>query len=156
MSYFKINELIFNFYDNFGHSKRIYKMKKDIKVSEIDGVYIVIVPEYNETFKSDDWNVYLVNERNDDVELALIISKGFDDKRETAQMRHKIALLPAMSGVKFELMVESVLQLNNQFKVTFFVNNILYDKVFLAKKNSLKKSALRMVKALGKRGAVFK
>jgi len=131
-------------------------MKKDIEISEIDGVYIVIVPEYNEAFKSDDWNVYLVNERDTDVEMALIISKGFDDKRETAQMRHKIELLPAMSGVKFELMVDEVLALNNQFKVTFFVKNKLYDKTFIAKKNSVKKSALRMVKALDKRGIVIK
>jgi len=131
-------------------------MKKDIKISEIDGVYIVIVPEYNQAFKSDDWNVYLVNERKEDVEMALIISKGYDEKRETAQMRHKIELLPAMSGVKFELMVEEVLALNNQFKVTFFVNNKLYDKTFLAKKNTLKKSASRMVKALGKRGIIIK
>jgi hypothetical protein len=131
-------------------------MKKDIEISEIDGVYIVIVPEYNAAFKSDDWNVYLVNERKSDVEMVLILSKGFDDKRETAQMRHKVELLPAMSGVKFELMVEEVLKLDNQFKVTFFIDNKLYDKTFLAKKNSIKKSALRMVKALGKRGIVIK
>ncbi len=131
-------------------------MKKDIEIPQIEGVYIVIVPEYNEAFKSDDWNVYLVNERGADVEMALIISKGFDEKRETAQMRHKIELLPSKSGIKFELMVEEVLVLNNQFKVTFFVENKLYDKVFIAKKNTIKKSALRMVKALGKRGIVIK
>jgi len=110
-------------------------MKKDIKISEIEGVYIVVVPEYNQAFKSDDWNVYLVNERNEDVEMALIISKGYDEKRETAQMRHKIELLPAMSGIKFELMVEEVLVLNNQFNVTFFVNNKLFVSLMLYSHN---------------------
>lgn len=64
-------------------------MKKDIKISEIEGVYIVIVPKYNKVFKSDDWNVYLVNERDDNVEMTLIISKGFDDNRETSTQSNR-------------------------------------------------------------------
>ena len=131
-------------------------MKKDISIPKVNGVYLVVVPEYNIAFKSDDWYVYLVNENEEDVEMALIISKGFDSKQETAQLRHKIELLPSKSGVKFELMVSEVFVLDNEFKVTFFIKNVLYDKVFLIKKNGMKKSALRMVKALGKKGIIIK
>jgi len=131
-------------------------MKKDIIIPQVKDVYLVIVPEYNEVFKQDDWNVYIVNDKEVAIEMVLITAKGFDETRETAQMRHKIDLLPAKSGVKFELMVSEVLVLNNEFKLTFFEDNKLFDKTFLIKKNSIKKSALRMVKALGKKGIIIK
>ena len=131
-------------------------MKKDIEIPKVEDVYLVVVPEYNIAFKADDWNVYMVNEKEEAIEMVFILSKGFDQERETAQMRHKIENLPAKSGVKFELMVEEVLALNNEFKVSFFCKNKLYEKTFLLKKNSIKKSALRMVKALNKRGIIIK
>lgn len=131
-------------------------MKKDITIPKVEGVFLVVIPEYNNAFKGDDWNVYVVNENEEPIELVMITSKGFDNQRETAQMRHKIDLLPAKSGVKFELMVDEVLVLNNEFKLTYFANNKLFDKVFLIKKNSLKKSAMRMINALNKRGFIVK
>jgi len=131
-------------------------MKKDIKIPVVENVYLAVIHDYNKTFKSDDWNVYLINDKDVALEMVLIISKGYDENRETAQMRHKVENLPAKSAVKIEFMINEVLVLNNEFKITFFANNKLFDKTFLIKKNSIKKSALRMVKALGKRGIVIK
>ena len=131
-------------------------MKKDIKIPVVENVYLAVIHDYNKTFKSDDWNVYLINDKDVALEMVLIISKGYDENRETAQMRHKVENLPAKSAVKIEFMINEVLVLNNEFKITFFANNKLFDKTFLIKKNSIKKSALRMVKALGKRGVVIK
>jgi len=131
-------------------------MKKDIEIPLVENVYLAVVHDFNKAFKSDDWNVYLINDKDVALEMVLIISKGYDENRETAQMRHKVELLPAQSAVKIEFMINEVLVLNNEFKITFFANNKLFDKTFLIKKNSIKKSALRMVKALGKRGIVIK
>jgi len=39
--------------------------------------------------------------------------------------------------------------------MNFFAANKLFDKTFLIKKSSIKKSALRMVKALGKKGIII-
>jgi len=131
-------------------------MKKDIKIPVVENVYLAVVHEYNKAFKTDDWNVFLINDKDIALEMVLIISKGYDEKRETAQMRHKVALLPAQSAVKIEFMIDEVLVLNNEFKITFFADNKLYDKSFLIKKNTIKKSALRMIKALHKRGIIIK
>ncbi|MEE9349875.1 MAG: hypothetical protein V3U80_07500 [Flavobacteriaceae bacterium] len=135
-------------------------MKKDIKIPFVENVYIAIVHDFNEVFKTDDWNVYLINDKEVAIEMILVLSKGYDGEgklyRETSQMRHKIDVLPKKSGVKIEFMINEVLELNNEFKITFFADNKLYDKTFLIKKNTIKKSALRMVKALGKRGIVIK
>lgn len=131
-------------------------MKKDLKISETTDVYIAVVHDYNETFKVNDWNVYLINDKDIEIEMALILSKGFDDKKETSIFRHKVDLLPAKSGVKIEFMQDEVLTLNNEFKVTFFANNKLFEKTYLFKKNSIKISALRMLKVLNKRGVLMK
>lgn len=131
-------------------------MKKDIKIPEVENVYLAIVHDYNEIFKTNDWNVYLINDKDIAIEMVLIISKGYDDKRKTAQMRHKVDLLPAKSAIKIEFMQDEVLVLNNEFKITFFANNILFDKIFLIKKNSIKTNVQRMIKSLNKRGVIIK
>ena len=131
-------------------------MKKDIKTPKVENVYLAVVHDYNKTFKTNDWNVYLINDKDISIEMVLIISRGYDKTRQTAQMRHKVELLPAKSAIKIEFMQDEVLALNNEFKVTFFAENTLFDKVFLIKKNSIKQSALRMVKALGKRGIIIR
>lgn len=131
-------------------------MKKDIDIPEVKDVYIAVVHDYNETFKVNDWNVYLINNKDIAIEMALIISKGFDEKKETSVFRHKVDLLPAKSGVKIEFMQDEVLTLNNEFKITFFANNRLFEKTYLFKKNSIKISALRMITILNKRGVLLK
>lgn len=135
-------------------------MKKDIKISKVENIYLAVVHDYNKIFKTNDWNVYLINDKDVAIEMVLIISKGFDTSRisgrETAQMRHKIELLPAKSAIKIEFMQDEVLALDNEFKITFFVNNRLQDKTFLIKKNSVKVNTQQMIKLLNKRGVLIK
>jgi hypothetical protein len=38
-------------------------MKKDIQIPEVTGVEIAVVYEYNDVYKTDDWNVYIVNKK---------------------------------------------------------------------------------------------
>ncbi len=131
-------------------------MKKDIKIPKVENVYLAVIHDYNEIFKTNDWNVYLINDKDIAIEMVLIKSKGFNDTRETSEMRHKVELLPAKSGVKIEFMQDEVLVLNNEFKITFFAENKLFEKTFLFKKNTIKISALRMVNILNKKGILLK
>ncbi len=131
-------------------------MKQDIVIPKVEDVCLAVVHDYNKTFKTNDWNVYLLNEKDIAIEMVLILSRGYDNTRKTATMRHKVESLPANSGIKIEFMQDEVLVLNNEFKVTFFANNKLYDKTFLIKKNTIKTSAQRMIKSLNKRGIIIK
>lgn len=133
-------------------------MKKDIqKIPFAEGVYMAITHDYNEVFKTNDWNVYLINEKDEVIEMILIVSHGFDRDIKTSTMRHRLDKLPAKSGAKIELMQDEVLKLNNEFKVTFFANNVLYEKTFLFRKNTIKENALRTIKILDhKRGIIVK
>ncbi len=131
-------------------------MKKDIEIPLVEGIYMAITYDYNKIFKSNDWNAYLINDKEESIEMILIVSHGFDGELKTSTMRHKLENLPAKSGAKIELMQDEVLKLNNEFRLTFFVDNRLFEKTFLFKKNSIKESALRTIKILDTQGIIAK
>ena len=131
-------------------------MRKDIEIPEVKDVYIAVTCDYNKIFKTIDWNVYLINNSERSIEMVLIVSQGFDGEIKTSIMRHKLEILPAKSGAKIELMQEEVLNLNNEFKLTYFLDNKLYDKTFMFEKGSIKESALREIKILNKKGIIVK
>ncbi|MCB7482015.1 hypothetical protein [Christiangramia sediminis] len=116
-------------------------MKKDIITPEVKDVHVAAVKVYNEQFETYEWNAYLINNTNKALEMVLIVSRGFDKKRETSLMRHKIQILPAKNFAKIEFLQEDVLQLNNDFKVTYFEDSRMMEKNFLFKPNSIRESA---------------
>ena len=131
-------------------------MKKDIIIPEISDVEMAIVYEYNTIYNTNDWNVYLVNNNNFRLEMVVIVSKGFGDKNISSVMRKKIDILDAHSFAKIEWMQPDLFKLTNQFQVTFFVKDRLYDKTFTFKENTIKEGGLRMIPELKKRGIVSK
>jgi hypothetical protein len=133
-------------------------MKKDIHIPEVTNVFMAIVKEYNTTFNCDDWNAYIINNKEVDLEMVLIVSKGYDETtlQETSLLRHKIEKLPAKSFAKIELLEERVLKIANFFNVTFFDENKMFDKKYLFEKGSIKESALRTIPIINKRGILLK
>ena len=133
-------------------------MKKDIQIPEVTDVFMAIVKEYNEVFQCEDWNAYIINNKDTVLEMVLIVSKGYDENqlKETSLLRHKIEKLPAKSFAKVELMQEEVLKLSNFFNVTFFEGNAMFDKKYLFEKGTIKESALRMIPLLNKKGVLVK
>ena len=129
-------------------------MKKDIKIPEVTGVKIAVVYEYNAIYKTDDWNVYIINNKNVDLEMLVIVSQGFSDTKTTSLLRKKVEKLPANSFAKIELIQPELFKLNNRFQVTFFEGNTLYEKTFVFKENKVKESALRMIDEIKKRGVL--
>ncbi len=129
-------------------------MKKDIQIPEVSGVEIAIVYEYNDIYKTDDWNVYIINNKDIAIELVVIVSKGYNDQKISSTLRKKLDVLPANSFAKVELIQPELFALNNDFQVSFFENNRLYDKTFTFKKGTIKEGALRMIPTLKKRGVV--
>lgn len=131
-------------------------MKKDISIPEVKNVYIAVVNEYNEIYKTYDWNAYIINDKNLDLELVLIVTSGYSKDKTTSVFRKKIDKLPAKSYAKIELMQEELFALNNQFKVTFFENNKIFDKTYLFRKNTINKNALQPIPLMEVRGVLVK
>ncbi|HSP11453.1 MAG TPA: hypothetical protein VLO29_02920 [Salegentibacter sp.] len=131
-------------------------MKKDIDIPEVKGVYFAAVKVFNEDFRTQEWNAYLINDRDDALEMVLIVSKGYSDKDQTSVMRHKIEKLPPKSFAKVEFLQEEVLALNNEFQVTFFAENRMFEKKFLFRKNTINEKALRELPLIPEKGILLK
>ena len=131
-------------------------MKDDIIIPQVNDVYVAVVNEYNDIYKTNDWNAYIINNKDVDLEMILIVSKGYTQNKETSLMRHKLEKLPKKSYAKIELMQEDVLALNNEFKVTFFEDNKMFDKTYLFRKNTINDKALQTIPLMEAKGVLVK
>ncbi|GAA4280387.1 hypothetical protein [Gaetbulibacter aestuarii] len=131
-------------------------MKKDIHIPKVDQVYIAVVNEHNDVYNTDDWNAYIINDREEDLELVLIVSNGYSETKKTATFRKKLDKLPKKSYAKIELMTEELFALNNQFKVSFFIGNQMFDKTYLFRKNTINKKALQPIPLMAVKGVLVK
>ncbi|WP_091952304.1 hypothetical protein [Polaribacter sp. Hel1_33_78] len=127
-------------------------MKKDIHIPVVSDIEVAVVYEYNDIYKTDDWNVYIINNKNIAVKMMVIVSQGFSETKTTSLLRKKLDKLPANSFAKIELIQPDLFKLNNRFQVTFFEGNTLYEKTFLFKENTIKEGTLRMIPEIKKRG----
>ena len=131
-------------------------MKKDIDIPKVEGVYVAIVNEYNDIYKTQDWNAYIINDKDVDLEMVLIVTSGYSENKMTSIFRKKLDLLPKKSYAKIELMQEDLFAINNQFDVTFFENNKMFDKTYTFKKNTVNLKALQAVPLMEAKGVLVK
>ena len=131
-------------------------MKKDIEIPVAKDVYVAIVREWNEEFLDKDWNAYIINSQTNSIELTMVVSKGYEGDRKTSIMRHAIGDVAAKSYKKIEVVQDDVLALNNEFYVTYYSENKLYEKRFLFEQNSVKESNLNTIPILDKDGIYAK
>ena len=135
-------------------------MKADITIPKVENVFLAAVQEWNDEFMDTVWYVYLINDSDHDLESVMVVSKAFGtldgEMKKTSILRHAYVKIPAISAVKIELVEKSVLALNNEFMVTYFIGNTLYDKKFIFRKNTINEKATEEVPILWKRGVVVK
>ncbi|MDC1471601.1 hypothetical protein N8480_02140 [Flavobacteriaceae bacterium] len=129
-------------------------MKKDIHIPEVKDVYIAVVHDYNDDYKVYDWNAYIINDKAVDLEMVIIVTKGYSEAKKTATFRKKIELLPAKSFAKIELLLDDVLAINNRFDVSFFENNTVFEKSFEFRKNTINENALQNIPLMDVKGVL--
>lgn len=131
-------------------------MKKDIYIPKVEGVYVAIVNEYNDIYKTQDWNAYIINDKDVDLDMVLIVTSGYNEDKMTSKFRKKLDLLPKKSYAKIELMQEELFALNNQFKVTFFEGNQMLDKTYTFRKNTVNLKVLKPLPLMDAHGVLVK
>jgi hypothetical protein len=131
-------------------------LKKDITIPEVKDVHVAVVQEEHLEYKTQDWNAYIINNSDKDLDTVLIVTRGYSDTKVTPIMRHTIAKLPARSYAKIEYLQEKVLELNNEFKITFFEGNQMFDKTYVFRKNTINEKALQAIPLMQLRGILVK
>ncbi|PXX31408.1 hypothetical protein [Arenibacter sp. ARW7G5Y1] len=131
-------------------------MKKDIEIPIAKNVHVAIVPEWNDEFLEKNWNAYLINDRDSKIEAVIAVSNGYEGDRKTSTMRHGLGDIQAKNFRKIEILQEDLLAFNNEFFVTFFADDKLYEKRFLFEKNSISESKLGPIPVMELEGILAK
>jgi len=127
-------------------------MKSDIIIPTVENVFIAVVQEWSDDFMEKVWYAYLVNDSDFDLEGVMVVSKAFGtidgEMKKTSLLRHAYVEVPAVSVVKIEMIEKSVLALNNEFMLTFFMGGKLYDRKFIFKANAISEDFVEEVPIL--------
>jgi hypothetical protein len=133
-------------------------MKKDIEMPEVRDISVAVVKEQSDEGEMS-WNVYLVNQKDIPIESVLISSNGYGEqrgeKKKTSTLRHFFEVMPAMSSVLIEPIVEEVFGLANEYWVSFYVEKTIYDKKFIFLPDSIQEKNFTMVPVLFKQGVLI-
>lgn len=140
--------------------RTITTMKKDIIIPEVENVFLAAVQEWNDDFMAKVWYVYLVNDSDFQLDSVMVVSKAFGtingEMKKTSLLRHAFVAIPSVSVVKVEMIENSVLALNNEFMVTFFIGNTLYDKKFTFEAHAIHENAVEEVPILFVDGVIVR
>jgi hypothetical protein len=135
-------------------------MKKDILIPTVENVFIAAVQEWSDDFMEKVWYAYLINDSDFDLEGVMIVSKAFGtidgEMKKTSLLRHAYLEVPAVSVVKIEMIEKSVLALNNEFMLTFFMDQKLYDRKFIFKAHSINEDFIEEVPILFVDGVIVR
>jgi len=136
-------------------------MREELLGPKVENVAISVVQEMGED-NSPIYNVYLLNLRDDIMEGIIITSKGYGmnvntgEKIQTSTLRHCIELMLPNEAAKIEPIMEDVFGLANEYWVSFWINDVMYDKKFVFVAGSITEENLREIPILGAKGVMIK
>ena len=136
-------------------------MREELFGPKVENVAVSVVQEMGEEgFPI--YNVYLLNLRDDIMEGIIITSKGYGEnqttgeKVQTSTLRHCLEILLPNEAAKIEPIMEDVFGLANEYWVSFWINDVMYDKKFVFVAESISENNLREIPILGAKGVMIK
>ncbi|HLU86418.1 MAG TPA: hypothetical protein VKZ44_01610 [Taishania sp.] len=136
-------------------------MREELLGPKVENVAIVVAKELNELNEAM-YNVYLLNLRDDIMEGIIITSKGYGENPETGEkiktstLRHSLEVLLPNEAAKIEPIMEDVFALANEYWVSFWVEDVMYDKKFVFVPGSISDENMIDIPTLGLKGVMIK
>ncbi len=131
-------------------------MKKDIEKPAVEGVTIAI--KLDDSKSENYWTVHLINSNNFALENIIVASKGYnrmgEKAEETSILRHRFDKVKANSTQQIEVITKEVFRLFNEYWLTYFVDNKLYDKKFMFVPESIHTDNLTFIEVLNAKGVL--
>ena len=134
-------------------------MKDELKGPKVEKVSVAIVEMMVENEKS--YYAYLLNLREDIMEGLIISSTGYGqntktgDRIKTSTLRHSIEVLLPNEAARIEPIMPEVFGLSNEYWVSFWVNEVMYDKRFVFPAESISEKNMQMIEILGQKGVII-
>ncbi len=135
-------------------------MREELLGPKVENVAVAVVQELSENNEKC-FNVYLLNLRDDIMEGIIITSKGYGEnavtgeKVKTATLRHSLEILLPEEAAKIEPIVEEVFGIANEYWVSFWVNDQMFDKKFIFPAESINDSNIKLIPVLGIKGVII-
>ena len=129
-------------------------MKDELKGPKVENVSVAIVEVLVENEKV--YYAYLL------MEGIIVSTTGYGENAQTGQkvrtstLRHCIELLLPNEAAKIEPIMPEVFGLSNEYWVSFWVNDVMYDKRFVFPAESICSENMKMIKTLGRKGVIIK
>jgi hypothetical protein len=128
-------------------------MKKDIDFAPVQDVYLTVVRESDE-----EWRVHIINRSINRLENVMITSKGYGEKKkekqQTSILRHAIPYLDPGAVALIEPIHPDVFHLTNEYWVSFYIANQIFDKKYLFVPDSIKDENLIYIEELDQKGVL--
>lgn len=133
-------------------------MQKDINPPLVENIAIAVIREMNAD-GSCEWNVYLLNLKDAPIQGVLVSSRGYGvkngEKVQTSTLRHFLDVVAARSFAKIEPIMEELFALGNEFWVSFYQNNEMYDKKYVFVAETIKEENFTFVPLINKPGVMI-
>jgi len=109
-------------------------MIKDLPENNVTDIAVAVALE-GETAQSKVFHVYLINFKTEPLENVLITSKGYGEQNgeqvKTSTLRHLFPLVEANSFKQIEMIDEQTFGLANEYWVSYYIGNQIFDKKFI-------------------------
>lgn len=133
-------------------------MKKDLPENFVENVSIAVVLE-SATPETKNWNVYLINLKDEPIETVLVSSKGYGEKNgeavKTSILRHSIGNIEAHDYAVIEMIDEQVFGLTNEYWLSYYIKGEIFDKKFIFVPESIVESNFIRIPLLNKPGVMI-
>lgn len=133
-------------------------MKKDIIQPDVEGVALAITKDTNEEGETN-WYVYLININDVALTDAIINSKGYgiigEEQKKTSILRHYFKEIGPKSFVKIEPIMEDVFGLNNEYWLSYYIGQQIYDKKYVFLPETISESNYTTIPLMDKKGVMI-
>lgn len=135
-------------------------MREELLGPKVEKVAVAVIEELGENDEKI-YNVYLANFREDIMEGIIITSKGYGENAntgervETSTLRHCIEVMMPQEVAKIEPIMPEIFGLSNEYWVSFWVNDVMYDKKFIFLAETIQPKNIYYIPQLKSKGIII-
>ncbi len=135
-------------------------MREELLGPKVENVGVAIVQDLNK-LKQIEYNVYLLNLKEEIIEGIIITSIGYGvnantgEEVKTSMLRKSLEVMMPNEAAKIEPIMEELFGLSNEYWVSFWINDVMYDKKYIFLPETVTAQNLKNIPVLGRKGVMI-
>jgi hypothetical protein len=135
-------------------------MREELLGPKVEGVSLALV-ELPIEGGEPEYVVFLLNNRDDIMEGIIVASTGYGkdpqtgEEKKTSTLRKGIEVMLPQEAARIEPIMPDLFALNNEFWVSFWVHETMYDKRFVFEAGTIDPKKFKVIPQLKAKGIVL-